>query len=106
MNLVRLRLHRAKILAGLLILEVIGVAVWFLAIREGHPFISLHCGLLPASNHMYLDGSGHVFQNVSWHLGNGTRTTGETYGIKLMRGYFSVQVRHVNPRVSADEAGD
>ena len=50
--------------------------------------------------------SAATFQSGSWHFGNGTRTWGETYGIKLGRLYLGIEVKHTNPRISVTEAGD
>jgi len=66
--------------------------------------MALRCGLLPTASDPYLDGSRKPFQRCSWHLGNGTRDWGQTYGVKLNRLYFSLEVRHTDPRITADEA--
>jgi len=72
---------------------LIAIAVGFLAMFACvHDRLALHCGLLPASNDQFLDNSGHFFQRCSWHLGDGTRTSGETFGIKIRRAYVTLQI--------------
>lgn len=61
-------------------------------------------GILAHASDQYLDGSGRAFQKGSWHLGNGTRTWGETYGFKVGRFYMSMSVKHVNTTVTPTEA--
>ncbi len=80
------------------------MVLWLLVLRDGHGSVSFHCGLLSTASDPYLDGSGHVFQRATWHLGNGTRTWGETHGVKIQRCYLSVQVTHLNPHFTATEA--
>ncbi len=93
-----------SIVTGALVLLNGGLAAWMLFPRDSGTSVSFRCGLLATSNDPYLDGSGHVFQQISWHLGNATRTRGETYGVKIHRCYLSVFVKHVNPHVSPAEA--
>jgi hypothetical protein len=69
-----------------------------------HSSVIFRCGLLGRANDPYLDGSGRTFQRCTWHLGVGTRTWGETYGFKVRRVYVSMQVKHINPRLTAREA--
>ena len=71
-----------------------------------HNSISFMGGFLPASHDQYLDGSGRVFQKGTWHLGNATRTWGETCGIKIGRGYVGLQVTHVNPNQTPEAANE
>ena len=63
-------------------------------------------GLLAKTSDQYLDGSGRAFQKASWHLGNGTRTWGETYGVKVGHFYMSLSVKHVNPSLTPKQAGE
>jgi hypothetical protein len=67
---------------------------------------SVHAGLLPTANDPFLDGSNRSLQTATWHLGNGTRTWGETVGLKLRRAYLTVQIKHTNPTVSVIDAHD
>ncbi len=60
--------------------------------------------MLATANELYLDGSNGWFQQCSWHLGKGTRTWGETYGVKLWRVYASLEVQHTDPSVTPSEA--
>jgi hypothetical protein len=66
--------------------------------------LSLWYGVLPSPKDQYLDGSGRMFQKGSWHLGNATRTWGETYGIKFDRFYLTLSVKHINSSVSEKDA--
>ena len=68
--------------------------------------LSIWGGTLPSAKSDYLDGTGHMFQRGGWHLGNALRTRGETYGIKMHRFYLTVCVKHVDPRVSPEEANE
>ena len=77
-----------------------------LALVNSNTSLYLQGGVLSTATDDYLDGSGHVFQRGSWHLGNALRTRGETYGIKLNRYYLTLGVKHVNPRVSPKEANE
>jgi hypothetical protein len=98
------------IVAGFLTVLIAGMGVGFFALwdRPGCvSHVSFHCGLLTPANDpfgQFLDGSGRVFQQGSWHKGNATRTWGETYGIKLRRFCLTMQVTHINPRVTPVEA--
>jgi hypothetical protein len=91
---------------GVLAMLIAGMVLWLLVLHHSHGSVSFRCGLLSTANDPYLDGSGRVFQQVSWHLGNATRTRGETYGLKIHRCYLSMQVTHLNPRVTPAEAGE
>lgn len=71
---------------------------------HNHGSLGIRCGLLAITSDPCLDGSRKLFQKCSWHLGNATRTWGETYGLKLRRLYLSLEVRHTNPRITPDEA--
>jgi len=66
--------------------------------------VSLHCGLLRTGQEMFLDGSGDIFQRVDWHLGNGTRTRGETYGMKISRAYLTLSVTHISAGITPAQA--
>jgi hypothetical protein len=68
--------------------------------------IQLHAGLLPSANDPFLDGSNQTFQSITWHLGNGLRTWGETRGVKIWRAYLTVQVKHTNPNVTSTQAAE
>ncbi len=52
----------------------------------------------------YLDNSGRIFQKGSYHLGNGLRTTGRTFGVKLGHWYLTLWLTRVNSTVSQIEA--
>jgi hypothetical protein len=69
-----------------------------------HASISFGCGILATANDLYLDGSHNCFQQGSYHLGKGTRTWGEVYGIKVWRVYLSLGVKHTDPSVTPEEA--
>ena len=83
-----------------------GVMVWCVHLYANHGSVSFRCGLLGTTNDPYLDGSGRIFQRGTWHHGIGTRTWGETYGIKVCRIYVSMGVKHVNLRLTPREAGE
>jgi len=93
-----------KLAACVLALVVLACAVWCAVIYANYGSLSLRCGMLATPKAPYLDGSGRNFQECSWHLGNATRTWGETYGVRLWRAYVSVEVRHTNPSISPHEA--
>jgi hypothetical protein len=103
--------HRAMkrrllhILAATLGVLVTAVAVWVGVLYANHGSLSFHRGSL-AANDQFLDGSGDMFQRCSWHLGNATRTWGETYGVNIFRGYVTVQVTHRNPQVTPQQASE
>jgi len=78
--------------------------IWCSVLYPNHSSLGIRCGLLATANDPYLDGSRKPFQKCSWHIGNATRTWGETYGLKLRRLYVSLEVRHCNPRITPDEA--
>ncbi len=61
-----------------LVMLLAGWVLWLLVVRDSRSSVSFRCGVLSKANDPYLDGSGHVLQRVSWHLGNATRTWGET----------------------------
>ena len=82
----------------------VAVAVRLVALYANHGSLEFRCGRLPAANDPYLDGTGRVFQTVSWHLGNATRTWGETYGVKIGRCYVSMGVTHINPLITVRAA--
>lgn len=73
---------------------------------RSHGSLGIRCGLLATASDPYLDGYRKLFQECSWHIGNATRTWGETYGLKLRRLYVSLEVRHCNPLITPDEAGE
>ena len=60
--------------------------------------------MLATANDELLGGSNKTFQQCSWHLGDGTRTWGETYGLKVRRLYVSMEVEHINPSITPREA--
>ena len=94
-------------MAGALTLVVVVMVLWGVALYANHGSVSFGCGLLSPANDpfgQFLDGSGRVLQQGSWHKGNATRTWGETYGIKIRRCYLTMEVTHINPRVSPAEA--
>jgi len=66
--------------------------------------ISFQFGMLATPTAPYLDGSNRWFQQGRWHLGKGTRTWGETYGIKVWRIYASVGVQHTDASITPSEA--
>ena len=82
------------------------VAGWCVVLYANHGSLYFRCGLLPTANDEYLDGSHRTFQQCTWHLGNSTRTWGATYGFKVCRGYVSMEVKHVNPKRTAEEEGE
>ena len=82
-----------------------GAAILLASVNSNTSFY-LDAGVLASSTDEYLDGTGHVFQRGSWHLGNALRTRGLTYGIKLNRHYLTFCVKHINPRVSPKEANE
>ncbi len=83
---------------------VLAAAVRVVALYANHGSLAFQLGRLPTANDQYLDGTGRVFQTGSWHLGNATRTWGETYGVKIGRCYVTMEVTHINPLVTAREA--
>lgn len=95
---------RAKAVAlGALLLCV---SVWVATVYSRHGRLRFDCGILPSANDPFLDGSGAVLQRTSWHLGDGTRTSGDTFGVKIRSCFLSLQITRVNPRRSAKEAGE
>ncbi len=99
------RLLKREVWIASSIVVATAMIAWILFARA-HTSVGFRCGLLPAKNDPYLDGSGRALQNCDWHLGNGKRTWGETYGLKLKRVYVSVDVTHTNPNVTVVEAGE
>ena len=93
-----------RIMAGVLALALIAAVTWGVDLYANHGSLRLNWGVLPTVRAEFLNGSGQVFQQASWHLGNATRTWGDTYGVKIHRWYVSVQVTHLNPRITPDEA--
>jgi hypothetical protein len=87
-----------------LAVAVTGMAVWRVQPWANRSSARFRCGLLGRANDPYLDDSGKTFQRCTWHIGIGTRTWGETYDFKLRRVYVSMQVTHVNPRLTPREA--
>ena len=92
------------IMASSMVLALSGTLVWWAVFHHSPGSLRLRGGLLATASDPYLDGPRKLFQQCSWHLGNGTRTWGKTYGAKMNRLYLSVEVRHTNPYISADEA--
>jgi hypothetical protein len=82
--------------------QLIGVIAAVLYFQQGS--VSFRVGMLSTSRGQFLDGSGRMLQEVSWHMGNGLRTWGETYGLKFGRGYVTVQVTHIDPSWTKAEA--
>jgi len=78
--------------------------IWCSLLYHNHGCLGFRCGLLATASDPYLDGFRKPYQKCSWHLGNGTRTWGETYGLEFYRLYISMEVRHTNPRITPDEA--
>jgi len=95
-----------QVLVTCLIILIVGIFAWCLALYASNGSLHVCCGLLPTAKDEYLDNSGRVFQSLSWHFGNARRTWGETYGLKISRAYLSVQVTHVNPSISGEEANE
>jgi hypothetical protein len=93
-----------KVMACALTVAVTGVVVLCGLLYVKHGSIAFRCGMLATAHDPYLDGSGRMIQECSWHLGNGTRTWGETYGFKVRRAYLSVEVKHLNPHLTRKEA--
>jgi hypothetical protein len=58
------------------------MVVFCVPLYANHGSISFRCGTLATASEPYLDNSNRFFQRCSWHLGIGTRTWGETCGIK------------------------
>jgi hypothetical protein len=85
------------VITVLVIVIVVGV------LRGTHTSFGFNCSMLPTGNDSFLDGSGEALQKCTWHLGNGRRTCGETYGVKVKRAYVRLQVKHTNPDVSESE---
>ena len=56
--------------------------------------LGIRCGLLATASNPYLDGSRKLFQECSWHIGNATRSWGETHGLKLSVETFETRRRH------------
>lgn len=84
----------------------VAVVVFCVSLYANHGSISFRCGMLATASEPYLDNSNRLFQQCSWHLGIGTRTWGETYGIKVRRVYVSMYVTHINPFLTPGEAGE
>jgi hypothetical protein len=96
--------HATVIMVYVMALALSGALVWCAVLYHSHGSLRFRGGLLATASDPYLDGSRKLFQICSWHLGNGTRTWGKTYGVKVNRLYLSMEVRHTNTRISADEA--
>ena len=90
--------------AFLLALTISVVLIPCALLCRNHPSVGFRCGLLATASDPYLDGSRRLLQKRTWHLGNGTRTWGETYGMKYNRLYLSLELSHTNPRLTANEA--
>ena len=93
-------------MTGILAVALAGAMVSLIALHTGRGSLSVWWGILPTANDPYLDNSGRTFQTVSWHFGDGTKTWGETYGVKVFRACVSVQVTHTNPRLTPSEVGE
>src|ERR1051325_2392543 len=86
------------------VIPVLVIVIVAGGLRGTQTSLGFNCGLLPTANDSFVDGSCEALQKCSWHLGNGRRTWGETYGVKVKRAYVSLQVMHRNPDVSESEA--
>jgi hypothetical protein len=86
-----------RTMAGALALGLLLMGLPVVVLYAHHGSLSLNCGLLPTTKDLFLDGSGKTVQTASWHLGDGTRTWGETYGIKINRAFVTLQISHLNP---------
>jgi hypothetical protein len=93
----RVRGRCVAIFVSLLAVSLFALLVW-------NGKVSLNCGLLRTSREMFLDSSGDIFQRVDWHLGNGTRTRGETYGMKISRAYLTLSVTHIRAGITPAQA--
>ncbi len=93
-------------MAVTLILSLLGVTACLVVLNANHILLAFRCGVLAKTSDEYLGGTGRIFQQISWHVGNATRTWGETYGVKLGRVYVSAEVRHLNPLVKPEDAGE
>jgi hypothetical protein len=93
-----------QLITGTCALVVMGMALWIFALYSREGSISFQFGMLPTSKDQFLDGSGRMLQEVSWHFSKGLRTRGETYGLKFGRGYLAMQVTHVDSRCTKMEA--
>jgi hypothetical protein len=82
-------------------LIVIAAATWCFGLYAGDGSLSIWTGKF-APGDPY--GSGKIFQEVSWHLGIGTRTWGETYTLRVRHHYVSLQVKHRNRLITPAEA--
>jgi hypothetical protein len=87
-------------------LAAAGMLAWSARLYCQKGSLHLYWGMLPNAKSSFLDGSNGLFQHCSWHLGNGTRTWGETYGIRFRRPYLNVEVKHLNPNIHPAEARD
>jgi hypothetical protein len=88
------------------VLLLIAAAVWFFALYSKQGSLSFGCGMLATSKDQFLDGSGRIVHQCSWHFGNGLRTWGETYGLKFGRCYLTVYVTHIDSRWTKTEAAE
>jgi hypothetical protein len=87
-----------------LAVAITGMALCCSQLYAKHGSVAFRCGILATANDQYLDNSGRMFQECSWHLGIGTRTWGETYGLKVRRVYVTMEIKHINPRLTPSEA--
>jgi hypothetical protein len=100
-NLVRKRLLQC--FAGSLLAAVAGVTVWAAWLYADHGSLLVRCGTVPPGKTVINDSQG-MFQEISWHFGNGLRTWGRTYAVQVGEAYVSLQVTHVNSKVTPEEA--
>jgi hypothetical protein len=95
-----------QVMVCALAVAVMGVLGWGVSLYANHGSIGFWWGMSGTANDVYLDGSNRMFQKGGWHLGNGTRTWGETYGLKAGRFYLTMGVTHTNPSITPDEANE
>jgi hypothetical protein len=91
-----------QLMACALAAVVATVAGWCLLLYANHGSIRFRCGLLPTANDSYLHWSGQT----GGHLGDGTHVWWDTYGVNVNRVYLTLHVTHVDPKRTAEEAGD
>ena len=99
------RPNLARLAAGVLLLLFMGITLWTVILYTNHGSVRLGCGTL-SPGQTFLDGSRGLVQRTSWHMGNGLRTWGTTYGITFARAYVVIQITHVNLHWTPTEAGE
>lgn len=93
----------ARLRAGVLLLLFMGMTLWTVILYTNHGSLHLGCGIL-SPGQTFLDGSRSLLQRISWHMGNGLRTWGTTYGITFARVYVTIQITHVDLHWTPTEA--